>query len=86
MRTADMMGVAEWLERFQDLGEREAVAFRRRRPLVHRRAVRHVEGGEARLRARGSAPQRRLRRDHRVEEWQCDDGADTPKKRSPREM
>ena len=47
----DVDVLAERLERLEDLGEREARALGRRRPLVHRGAVRHVEAGEARLRA-----------------------------------
>ena len=53
----DVQAVAEFLERLQRLGELEAAAFRRRRPLVHRRAVRDVDAAEAALRrAPRSAP------------------------------
>jgi hypothetical protein len=38
------------LERLQDLGERESAPVLGRRPLVHRRAMRHVDRGEARAR------------------------------------
>ena len=57
-----------------------------RRPLVHRRAVRHVERHEPRLRRGGALPQRRLRADHRVEQRQRHGGADAPQERAPRQM
>jgi hypothetical protein len=46
----DVETIAIGLEWLQDFGEREASSLRRRRPLVHRRAVRHVDAGEPRLR------------------------------------
>ena len=82
----DVDAIAERLERLQDLGEREAGPLRGRRPLVHRRAVRHVERDEPRLRRCRALPQRRLRADHRVEQRQRDGGADAPQERPPREV
>ena len=53
--------VAELLERLERLGEREAAAFRRRRPLVHRGAVRDVDAAEAALGQRRGLHQRACR-------------------------
>ena len=52
----DVDAIAERLERLQDLGEREAGALRRRRPLVHRRAVRDVEARRSAIFGAAAAP------------------------------
>src|SRR5688572_32925502 len=82
----DVDALPERLERLENLGELEAGTGGRRRPLVHRRAVWHVEAGEACFRRRRRAANRRLRRRHRIEERQCDDRACPPEKRSTRQV
>jgi hypothetical protein len=62
--------VAQLVERLQRLGELEAGAFLRGRPLVHRGAVRHVDAAEAALGESGRVHQARARGNHRVEQRQ----------------
>ena len=78
--------LAERLERLQDLGELEAGALLRRRPLVHRRAVRNVDAAQARLRRRRRLRERRRRGHHRVEQRQRQRHTGTAEERPPREV
>ena len=82
----DAHAIAERLERLQDLGELEPGPVSRRRPLVHRRAVRDVDAAHARLRRGCRLRERGGRGHHRFEQRQRQRDAGAAKERAPREV
>ena len=73
-------------ERLENLRQLEAGAVGRRRPLVHRRAVRHINAGEARPPFGRRLRQRRDCWKHRFEVWQRHRDAHAVQERAPRQM
>src|SRR4029453_4788899 len=82
----DVHAIDEWLERLKDFGELEAGALGRRRPLVHRRAVRNVDASQTRLRAGWCLCQWRRSRHHRFEKRQRNRDAHSVQERAPRQV
>ena len=62
--------IAERRERLEDRAQLEVAAGRRRRPLLHDRAVREVEEPQPRLRRRRGVRERGGRGNHRIEQRQ----------------
>ena len=78
--------IAKRRERLQDLGELEVLARFRRRPLVHRRAVRDVDAAQTALRPGCGLSERGARGNHRVQQRQREGGAGAAKQRAARQM
>ena len=82
----DRHAVAEFLERPEDLGELESLAVGGWSPLVHRRAVRHVDAAQPALGGRGGLAERCLRRHHRIEQRQRHRNSHASQQRAARKM
>jgi hypothetical protein len=74
--------VAERFERFGDERELEIRAFLQRAPVTRRRTVRMPDSQKALHRSRRSLMQRRLRRDHGVEQRNADSDARSAENRT----
>jgi hypothetical protein len=81
----DQQLVAEGLERSERRRQLEAPAGSRGRPLVHHRAVRHVDEGETAGGFSRSLVQGGHCRDHRVEQRQSHRGPKSAQERAPRQ-
>jgi hypothetical protein len=75
--------VLERVDRLQDWLDVESRPDDFRDPLLHDRAVGDVDGAKPGARTCLRARERRERREHRVEQRQCDGGADTSQERPP---
>src|SRR6202011_2258396 len=64
--------VPEWLERLEDRGKLEIRAVADWIPLGHNHAMRDIAGGKAENRLGCGPGERRLRRNHRIQQGQGD--------------
>src|SRR6185503_1937114 len=72
----------ERLERLQHGRELEVRTRSRRSPRRHVRAVRDVDEAKARRTLCRGLRERRCCRHHRIEQWECETGTHSPKKRA----